>query len=485
MQISEVKKHTNKGIKWIFVLTSLSIPIQFLISIILGRISPEALGKYALVDLFLSIILTFFLFGGETVLIRFIPDIKEQDKKNFIITYTGIVLIIYFVITGLVYIFNISTEVLFGVILPSQYIGILVLLGLIYLIYFVLIGSLKGMLDLKASAILQKIPILLYLFYFALMISIIKYENEWSMIIYGSFLVILISLIITLIHMFKLNETGFFSKGKFKITIPREFWKYSLFVHLSTISIFFYEKIDQLIILNKFDLKVLGIYYACYKIAQFIKFMPKIINDALLPAFSSFLTHDSKEDLMQYYSNSIKYNALFATLFSIVLVLLSKEVLIIYGNEFLDYSWLVVGLALIFTMGVPGQINSNLINVEGKSHYFFAISIFTIIIQFTILFFAVDKVGLISIIISKFFAVLAGQVISTIVLRKLRPELKIPKQYYFAVLMIIISSLFISYGLIVRFIVLILSLTIITLINKRILKNLISKVSSSILRKKV
>lgn len=476
MEISDIKKNTNKGLKWVFLLTSLSIPLQMFISIILGRSSSELLGKFGLVELYLSIVVTFFLYGGETVLIKFIPELKSsKEKVNFIFSYCALVMLIYLIVSLGFYFFNVPIELLLGESVPSEFLVVLLAMGFFHLIFFIITSSLKGMMLLKEATLLQKSIIVLQVVYFAFMIYLIKEFNEWAMILNGTFLIVLLITIISVIFFYKIVGNNKGIVGNSGILLPNGFWKYSFFIHLTTISIFLYEKIDQIVILKNFDISILGIYFACYKIAQFIRFIPKVINQALLPAFSAFLSSNSDEEVREYYKTSIRYNNFFSAGISILLILFSNEILLLYGEEYSNYSWLMIGLSIIFMLGIPSQINSNLINLYGKSNYFFKISITTIVVQFIILFFSVNKIGLLSLIVAKMASVLVGLVLSNIVLKRINDSLSLPKNYYYSILLVILASTFSSFEFGIKSLVAIVTLTALAINNKDIVIRTLKK----------
>ena len=87
---SEEAKY-SKGAKIILLISLSAIPIQLLTSMLISRVSPEAAGTLGVVELFYTAIVTFFLFGGETAIVKLLSDFKDNNtKKSFILYYIGI-----------------------------------------------------------------------------------------------------------------------------------------------------------------------------------------------------------------------------------------------------------------------------------------------------------------------------------------------------------------------------------------------------------
>ena len=79
------------GVRWTLILSAVAIPLSYATNVILGRISPRALGAYGLLIVFSAIITTFFLFGGSQVVVRFLPELRSEKKGAFIFSYSGLV----------------------------------------------------------------------------------------------------------------------------------------------------------------------------------------------------------------------------------------------------------------------------------------------------------------------------------------------------------------------------------------------------------
>ena len=77
-----------KGVRWIVVTNSAYIPLQFILSIILARMSPEHIASIAIIQMLTGIITTFALYGGHSIIGNFLPKIKEiSDKSRFFFLY--------------------------------------------------------------------------------------------------------------------------------------------------------------------------------------------------------------------------------------------------------------------------------------------------------------------------------------------------------------------------------------------------------------
>ncbi|GAG75618.1 unnamed protein product, partial [marine sediment metagenome] len=65
MNTDEIIQKSISGAKWTVILSIVAMPLGYAINIILGQISPEALGIYGLLSIFILSVTTFILFGGS------------------------------------------------------------------------------------------------------------------------------------------------------------------------------------------------------------------------------------------------------------------------------------------------------------------------------------------------------------------------------------------------------------------------------------
>ena len=71
--VGDVRRRTASGVRSVIVLNLVFFPLSFATNMLLGRVSPEALGYYGAVYVLIGTYFTFGVFGGSLVFTRFVP----------------------------------------------------------------------------------------------------------------------------------------------------------------------------------------------------------------------------------------------------------------------------------------------------------------------------------------------------------------------------------------------------------------------------
>lgn len=478
----------SDGFKWVFLLSTLAIPIQFLVSVVIGRYSPEALGIYASVELILSLIVVFIFIGGEYTFIKFIP-IFESKKASIIFYLLSVLLLSVFYIFVTLLFSNgweyfeerfekNNLEMLFN---QKTY-----FLGYLYLLWSISIAYLKGINSLKYATISQKVPIIIPLIYFLVSVKLKFNLSVMDHVIVSFYLMIIFGLILSLFFIYKSksqNKMIVAVKDKYNLYNPKRIFKYSFYLYLSGIIIFSYEKLDQFIIMTNFNIEVLGIYFACYKISLLAKFIPKTMNQSLLPTFSKMISTDDKSSIEKYHNKNIKFNVIFSALISGFVVIFSGNILSLYGIEYSEYSWLLSGLICLFFLGAPGQVNSNLIGIIGNGKKMMTISGLVVVVQIIVMFSTVSYIGLWAILFARLCAVILNQILTNYELKKIYKVNRNSISYYLIGTLLIMLS-FINYtSVIIQIIYLFIYTTIFIVFYYSELNILLKKIKVEVLQR--
>ncbi|GAG62916.1 unnamed protein product, partial [marine sediment metagenome] len=173
MNTDEIIQKSISGAKWTVILSIVAMPLGYAINIILGQISPEALGIYGLLSIFILSVTTFILFGGSNVIIKYLPEIEEDKKVSFLISYILIVFLIAIFAIGLIFLYPQILEFIFGQALPLNILPYLIIFIPIIILYSVFDYALNGLMEIKTSVILRQVIVygkfivfvILFLFY--------------------------------------------------------------------------------------------------------------------------------------------------------------------------------------------------------------------------------------------------------------------------------------------------------------------------------
>src|SRR5258708_7775588 len=88
----EVRGRIVSGMRWTFWLSALAVPFSYGTSILLARTGPEVIGTYGLLMVYIGIVASLFYFGGDAVVIKFVPALEREKRFPFLFTYSLIVL---------------------------------------------------------------------------------------------------------------------------------------------------------------------------------------------------------------------------------------------------------------------------------------------------------------------------------------------------------------------------------------------------------
>jgi O-antigen/teichoic acid export membrane protein len=94
--LGDVPAHQRRrilsGMRWTVWLSALAVPFSVGSNLVLARVGPEMLGVYGVLSVYVGLIASFLYFGGDTVVIRFIPDCREGERASFLVSYLGVIL---------------------------------------------------------------------------------------------------------------------------------------------------------------------------------------------------------------------------------------------------------------------------------------------------------------------------------------------------------------------------------------------------------
>lgn len=470
------------------ILSTLSIPVQLLISIIVGRLSAEALGIYASIELLLGLIVVFVFVGGEYMFIKFIPELESKKNQNkFYLIVIAVVSLIYISFISLF--INIKEYIIGNIDVSSlSYLFNfpLYVLGFFYLIWSISIANLKGLNELKNATLAQKTPILVPLLFFSWFVFFERKSLNSSDVITSFYLMTFTGIIISSFYILKSSKSPEKTMSENQQIYSLKYSgviKYAIYIYLAGLVIFTYEKLDQMIIIANFSLEVLGIYFACYKISLLAKFIPKTLNQSILPSFSQMISNNSINEIEYYHKKNTQLNIIFSALISGIIIIFSKKILSLYGSDFSYYDWLLNGFICLFYLGAPGQVNTNLIGIIGDGKKLFKISLMVVIVQIITMYLTIKHLGLFSILLARLLAVVINQIVTTKELRKLFKIERNSINYYLIGALLIIFSLVDYTKISIQLLSLVLYIVVISILYLKEANNFIEKLKSGVFAK--
>jgi len=230
----------------------------------------------------------------------------------------------------------------------------------------------------------------------------------------------------------KLSESydQHFSINSFSPYLPPKFWSFTILIHFSTILSFAYDKLDQIFVVNYFGIDYLGYYFAAIQSVLLIRFLPLILGNVILPTFCNYLALNEITPLKNSYDKFSRYNTFFVVIVALICVFYSKQIMAIFGQNYVNYNLIIVILALSTILSSLGGLNSSLLVALGKAKESFSISLIQIIIQIFLMMTLLKNFGIFGIAIGKGFGVIIAQIgLFYVVLKISKLDLKINLEY--------------------------------------------------------
>lgn len=445
MESHDIKKKSISGAKSTILWTLLSVPLTYGTNIILGRIGPEALGTYGLVLVFIAVINAFILFGGNTIIIKMLPEVENNKKGAFLRIYIAIALIIAIIFILLNALFPSIFKLITQIDLTSEVFNFAILFIPIVVIQQFILYALNGMMEISISVFLEKIIPVLNFVIMALLYLFFKdfLKENYQILIWLVYAILFLISAVTgvcFLHK-KFKEKHYINKTKF--FIPKNFWSFALFTQAAALLFFFYDKVDNLFMVNYFSVSELGYYVAALQTAMLVTLIPMLLGRVMLPAFSNLLAANDMYLLTKGYQAVVKYNVIISVPIALFLIFFSKQVMGIFGDPYIVRNIPLIILSACFALTVMGQINSSLVMLRNRTGLYLLNSLLQVVTQFALILLLVKGRGAIGVSIARGVGLLFAQAgLCLIVFKKLNLKLQFPKSYIASVIAIVMALAF-------------------------------------------
>ena len=420
--MGEERKY-NHGAKIVLIISILMIPMQLITSALISRISSEASGILGVLEIFYNAMISFFVFGGENAIIKLLTNKKTKtERKNFIIKYIFITIMIFISTIVITKIFHFDfIQKLTG---QQKATSILMyVVGLLIIINNILLYYLKEEEKFSYYAFgikLFNIGDFLSVLYITFLVKNVDIQN--TLLIFMGILQLLSIVRIVLREKITYKNVG--EMDQIKI----EDIKFIFFLYLSTLLVFIYDKVDQIILVKTLGLSTLGGYYLIVKIVNMVKLLPNTYNSTFYPYICKYL---NKESSNYIFNNILSKNLFFIFPLTIIIVLNSKLVInILFGMEYINYNFALQLLTTIILISAPTIILNNFIYALGKTKKYFQISFIAIIVQVIIIVSMIKYIGLNAILIARFVSTMMIFIFCKLYLSKMQYATELPKDYY-------------------------------------------------------
>jgi O-antigen/teichoic acid export membrane protein len=438
------KRKTIEGAKWTVIIFGLTTIFAFVINLFLAKISPEIVGYYSLVTIFISTITTFVFVGGSTVLPTLVPKIKSRVKKtSFISSYFLLLFSLVLVSMLIGFLFPSIFELFLKKEISNDlFIMLLILIPFMFLLQYSQ-WILNSIFEIKLSSIVEKLRVILL---FVSLPIIYVIDNDFFT---ENFIEVLIALtILSYIYGIKLSFNDISNSLKVKkinvFYFPEGFWKFILTAQSLSILSYFFNNFDKLMVVQHFGIKELGIYSIVILIWMVGKNIPQIISKTFIPILANSVKYNKKEVKKIY--EEIEYFTSFFTFFiAMILIMFGYEILLIFGEEYASYSHLFYYLMTASVFAILSYANTPLLTAVEANKVRIINSVIQISIQIFLTYFLINKFQVEGIVIALALSIIVAQFYPFLYIRfRLDYNIGLSKVYIFAVVLTLISLLLIN-----------------------------------------
>ncbi len=442
LSVTDIKNRSVKGTIWLLIMNSLGIPAIFLVTVMLGRVGPELLGVYALVQILIGVIITFFIYGGGSVISVLLPKILGSDRRGrFLFSYIIILFGMMSMVLLLFWYFPKAFEFLLQQKFDMNYYGWFVLLAVVVVLSETLINTANGLLLIKTSAIARQmirfvlLPLVAILFFFDRNIL----ADYGIVFILGSFIVgYILAAVVSIISIYQDKRL----KIQIGWLLPKGFWNLSLSIMAASIFSFLYTNFDRIAVLSINDVAGLGKYQAVISISMLIGFVPKILGTSLVSMFSSLLATGKKDAVIKAYNILQRTGSIFMTVTALFLIAYNNELLSMFGESYSDYDYLLSMFCVTAVITSVSFGNTPILIAYEKNFFRFFVSLTQITIQITGTLVFIQPFGIIAIAGAKITGVLVASISNiTCVVFKMRKGFCLPRTYKSGVVISLLLSI--------------------------------------------
>jgi|GEM_PF-3103785 len=452
-----------KGTQWIMVAIVIGVPLGLLTNILIARIDSNKtdFGIYSLLyTVLVSMVQTFFLFGGANVIVNFIPRASPSEKSAFMLSYIGIAAIFSAIFFGVMFAFPQLLRFLIisdhGVNLPTIY-GFLLLFIPLVIAQTLTIAVLQGEMELAAAARTQYgVQVMSFILaVLAVFVIIPRHilpgQTAVALVVIGAYLISFVNGFLTLQRVLRHRW-----QWSLRWYLPRGFWRFTGTFHIHTIVTFFFTNIDQLFILYYFSATPLAgtaniaEYRAAVVVATYALWAPNLFTGAMYPFFTNLVAQGKFDTLKGAYQRYSAITGVVVAAIGLVVGLFAQQVLSLFGKNYADALPLMIVASLMYVVVASSAYvpTAALITAHEDIWINLTMNFVSFLVRFGLYFPLVSNYGLLGIAISNAIS-LAVLHMGTLLIVGVRYHVAIPlRQHLVSVVGVLLLGIFYAFPLV-------------------------------------
>ena len=363
------------GMRWTFWLSVLAVPFSYGTSILLARVGPEVIGTYGLLMVYIGIVSSLFYFGGDAVVIKFVPGLRPEERLSFLATYAALVLGFVVICVGAVALWPRSLHYVFGDAGGARFQLQMLCLSPLYVLFSLVVAAHKAVLDMRWAHLLTRVlTIGSFLFYGVVYVAWRGVlAAHYVGMIWGVYLVFTtLATVIGLQHLLRLPEWSSACR-RLSVLLPRSFWHYTVTTEQVSLVAFLMQRFDLILVMNLGGITTLGKYVTVLTVAESIRIANKLFVDTLLPSLTNIIAAGNLSGASQVVAMNLRLLFLVNFLGISALALCIDPITKLFGPQYVSLRALFILSILLVGLAAPGTIGGHLLSSVGKQYQVFFI----------------------------------------------------------------------------------------------------------------
>lgn len=427
-----------RGISGSFLISVLSIPFGYLTSLTLAHISPEAVGLYSIIGIYLGIVSGILYLGGATVTVRYMAELLGWQRPRFLVSTFLLAMGTLALLLAVLVIFPEVVRFVFGPYVDPVLCLFLFAVAPVPLLYFFALAALKGLLKVTLSQVLTRgvtVGVCLIYGYFFLAHREAFLENTAYVLFLPYFALLAVLAAVALRRLRK--EIGPLFSG-WQWFLPAGFWPYAMGVQGASMLNLLHVKIDQILVLRQFSLSELGIYFVILQLSETFLLLVSFYLSGVFPGFTKLVALSRWDKLNALYLKVARQLILMGSGITVVFLLFAKPILALFGDRYLEATGIFIVLVTFLGIDSLTVVNGNLMTACRRPNYWILVQLLRVISFVSLFVWLTQSYGLMGAALARGISSMLAQALSMwIVATRLPVAPRIPYQFWLSVGLII------------------------------------------------
>src|SRR5215469_96671 len=352
---SAVRGRIVSGMRWTFWMSAIAVPFSYGTGVVLARAGPDVIGTYGLLMVYTGIVASFFYFGGDAVVIKFVPALPRENRLSFLVSYAAVVLAFVAVGVAAAAVWPRGLQYIFGDRGGTKFQLEMLCLSPIYVLFSLVVAAHKAVLDMRWAHLLVRLltigSFLIYAFLYVADRTLLV--NHSTGLVWGIYLGLTgLAAIIGTTHLMELGEWRS-QLSRLTLHLPPGFWHYTLTTEQVSAVTFLFQRLDLILIMNLGGLAALGRYIAVLTIADSLRAATRFFVDTLLPSLTNIIATGNPAAASQVVTMNLRLLLLVDLIGMGGLILLIDPILHLFGTRYADLRTVSFLLVMFYGLAAP------------------------------------------------------------------------------------------------------------------------------------